>query len=425
MTINGLKFGNILELISKSIPVLLGIFIFLNPFPHNTGTREIVYTLTVFFVILLLCTKKYKFSFSSPLAIPFLLLTGWVIITHIFALDPKDSIRDSYSHLIKYIVIYFILINCIATEKHFLIFINIIIVSVTLFAVAALIYFYFIEGHLLTERFGISFKNSATNIIGFSTISAFLFSLSFFFSAGHIRKKLLYFSTMVPLFAASFLTQSRADIVALVVSISVILAIKSKKIMALILMLLIAISILSPLSDRFLEKKRYKVRSGLLLYSLEIIKANPLWGTGFSIDTFQNHKLIKAKQYLEKIPEEYRRHGKAFNFPHSIFLSIAIRSGLPALLLYLLILITAAVLCLRLQKYGRNSFIRQWSNTLLAALMMFIIKGAVEPAFTHLVDTIFYTILAMITILWRLNTIGSDPEYIKQQITESASGSNM
>jgi hypothetical protein len=60
-------------------------------------------------------------------------------------------------------------------------------------------------------------------------------------------------------------------------------------------------------------------------------------------------------------------------------------------------------MCLSLARHGENEFILNWALCLVSAFMVILIKGLFEPIFTHFVDTLFYTILAMITILWNLN----------------------
>ena len=102
---------NWLDLLIRSIPFLMGIFIFFNPFPHTTAIKEICYYLSVFVVTILILSKNIDFTFKTPLLLPFGLFILWSFLSIFFALDKKNSIHDFYSHLIRYVILYYILIN--------------------------------------------------------------------------------------------------------------------------------------------------------------------------------------------------------------------------------------------------------------------------------------------------------------------------
>jgi hypothetical protein len=43
---------------------------------------------------------------------------------------------------------------------------------------------------------------------------------------------------------------------------------------------------------------------------------------------------------------------------------------------------------------------------------MFLVKGSLDPIFTHLTEVVLFTILAMITIVWNLNQ--AEPETLHE-----------
>jgi len=89
----------------------MGIFLFFTPFSHTTAIKEICFYLSIFVVLIIICSKKIDFSFKSPLSLPFALFTVWAFIGLFFALYKKNSIHDFYAHLLKYLAIYYIMIN--------------------------------------------------------------------------------------------------------------------------------------------------------------------------------------------------------------------------------------------------------------------------------------------------------------------------
>ena len=64
----------ILNILTLSVPILMGIYLFFNPFSHTTAIKEICFYLSVFIVLILICFKKIHFSFKSPLTLPFAFL---------------------------------------------------------------------------------------------------------------------------------------------------------------------------------------------------------------------------------------------------------------------------------------------------------------------------------------------------------------
>ena len=107
----------IFQWLNKSIPVLIGIFIFFNPFPHTTAVKEICFYLSVLIVLILYLFKKKDFDFKTPFMLSFALFVSWSFLGLFFALDKNNSIHDFYSHLMRYIILYFILINLFRSKK--------------------------------------------------------------------------------------------------------------------------------------------------------------------------------------------------------------------------------------------------------------------------------------------------------------------
>ena len=127
----------LLQVLANGVLCLLGIFIFFDPFPHTTSIQEISFYLSVFLFVLGIVLKKIPFSFKSPLSLPFALFTLWAGLGLFFALDLENSLHDFYSHLLKYLMLYFMLINMFSTKKRLMWLSWIIIISATVFCVGA------------------------------------------------------------------------------------------------------------------------------------------------------------------------------------------------------------------------------------------------------------------------------------------------
>ncbi|MFC1828909.1 O-antigen ligase family protein [Thermodesulfobacteriota bacterium] len=396
------------NLLNQSVVVLMCALIFINPFPHIQTTHEIAFYFAVFTVLVLVLSKKIKLEFNTPLTTPFILYASWAFIGLFFALDKLDSAHDFYSHLLKYIILYYILINFFSSKNRLILLSWMILISATIFSVVSLFYFYITLGNPLSMRFGQGFPNSATNVMGYTTVFALLLSFHYLKSERRLYPKLFLIISFIFLSAASFLPQSRGTILAAVFAFFIIL--KRKKTYSLFVGIVIVLIVWSPLKDRIVNPEYYHDRLFLTFFSLEIIKDYPIIGVGYSLDALKNHNLIDPVRYKARLPEKYRSYKYpgtnieyAFILPHSMFLNVPVRLGLVGLGLFLYILFAFSKMSWTLTKNGENDFIKSWNLVIFSAFVMFVVKGAFEPIDTHIVEVIYFTIFSMMTILWRLN----------------------
>ncbi|MFH2218777.1 MAG: O-antigen ligase family protein [Pseudomonadota bacterium] len=381
---------------------MMGLFIFLNPFPHITTIKEFIFYPTAFAVLVLIATGKIDFSFKSPLSLPFALFVSWALLNLFFALDKPGSIHDFLAHLIKYIFFYYVLINFFSSKKGLDTLSWLIIVPSTIFSIVSLSYFYIVLQNPLSTRFGNNFTDSATNIIGFTIVFAFILAVHHILSDKTFYLKTACVFCLFPLFAASILTQSRGTILALILS-SFVLLINHKKTLFCFSFMILFLVWINPAQKRIAEYDSYHVRLGTFYYSVEMIKDYPVIGSGFSIDTFRDPKIFNPDEYMKRIPDKYRKQPHGIYWPHNMLLSMGVRVGLIGLVLFLYLLFVPAKMCWHLIRSGGDEYIKNWGICLSSVYIMLCVHGLFNPIFTHFVDVIFYTILSMITILWRLN----------------------
>ncbi|MCK4821895.1 O-antigen ligase family protein, partial [bacterium] len=329
--------GNFLQILNLSVPILMGIFLFFNPFSHTTSIKEICFYLSAFIVLILLFFKKTEFSFKSPLTLPFILFVIWAFIGLFFAVHKENSIHDFYAHLLKYLAIYYILINFFNSRKRFILLSWIIIISATVFSIGGMIYFYLILGNSFpTAR--IVFQETPSGIIGFVTIFAILLSLHFISKRVDLYQKLVLMLSLAATVVITFLTLSRGSLLALVLSL-LLLFMKNKKVVIIFsVFMVIALSVV-PLKnsltfDTMQKKLRNSARINIWRTHLEIIKDHPISGIGFGMDEMSCDQDLWDK-YSAKLPPERR---VAAMDPHNILVSTALRIGLVGLALFFYII---------------------------------------------------------------------------------------
>jgi len=382
--------------------IVTGLLIFLNPFPHLTAFTNILSGLVLFLFLHLFFIKAIKPQWQTPFLIPFACYLTMGIISTIFALDKMESLGDLFSHLVRYIALFFIITNCFNTKKRFRCLVRILIVSGIVFSIASLFYFYIIKGNSLVTRFGTGFTDSAICEIGIITVFAFILSLGEINQSQNNTVKWLLITGLVPLLAASLMTQSRGTILSIITATLVIDIFKKRRLsFAILICVFLFYSLNTPLQDRLKAASNYDDRISIYLYSMEIIKDYPVVGTGFSIDTFRNSKLIDSNRYKERIPEKYR--GYPMLWPHNMFLSIWVRTGIMGLASFCVLLISFVNVAVRLIRFGKESFIQTNAVYVLSSFTMFCTIGLFSPIFTHFTDFTFFTIFSMLSILWHLD----------------------
>ena len=397
----------IFKILKLSVPILMGIFIFFNPFPHTTTIKETCFYGSVIIVLILICFKKIDFSFKSPLTLPFALFTAWAFIGLFFALDKEGSIHDFRAHLLKYIVFYYILINFFNSRKRLVSLSWVIVISATIFSIGEIYYFYFMLGNSFSVKLVPGLNEISVNQIGFITVTAAIFSLYHIITVNNLYVKIISFTSLLPLCVLSVLTQTRSTAFAMFLSV-IILCFKNKKVMVVCLGIILIGICISPLKNRFIYINPITdLRLDINRTTFEIIKDFPIIGIGFGMETYGNRKYINLDVYNKKVPVKYRQKSIHI-FPHSILFSIAVRTGLVGFALFLCILFMSLKTCWRSIRHGKNNFIKRWGICIASVLVAVIVMGIFEAWSRHVQKVVLYTALAMMTIIWELNNVSSE-----------------
>lgn len=395
----GYSLNGRLENIAVALMLLV---IFLNPFPHTTFLEQLFFYTAVLAMIAMARKTLDTFYYGTPLLCPFALFLFWAAISVIFALDKPDSAHDLYSHLIRYLIFYLVVINLFGTKKRLLLLAACVVLSEFVFAVGGLILYYGIFRNDISSRFFYNgFRAIAPDVIPFGfTLGLFLAVWLFKMRQNRLQRSFLA-AAIVVLTISTIATQSRGAVLALCIAFPVQLW-DHKKMLSFLLLGIVLTIALSPMQNRILAHHfKDSVRSGLILYSLEIIKDYPVFGTGFSIDTFRNPEFIDKETYLSRIPEKYR--GNLFHRPHNMFLCMATRIGLVGMVLYAVWFAVALFMCCRLILYSKDRFIQSLARCCLALLTMFLTNGVLQVMSTHFIDVIQFIIFSLLTVIWKIN----------------------
>ena len=386
------------EVLNKSIPVLMGIFIFFNPFPHTTSIKEICFYLSVVIVLFVLFFKKNKFSLKTPLFLPFGLLLFWAMVGIFFALNIEHTVHDVYSHLLRYIALYCILINFFQSRKRLIALSWIFIISSTVFSIGGLFYSYVKFSWDLSARM-IYLNQRPFNVIGVIAGFAFFLTLNHIRIESHVYRRVFLVMCLFPLFAISVTTYERSIFIGMVLAGIVFLSNHKTK-MLIFLGVMVLVFALTPIRHRFKPRNFFhNIRIGANYITLRIIKDYPITGIGFGIQPYEN----MAREINEnKTPKKYKQR-KVIGHPHNIVLDITVRLGVVGLVIFFYIIFVFFKMCRECIKKGQDDFIKSWGHCMAAAFVIFFVIGFFQPIFSHAPEVILCSIFAIVTILWRLN----------------------
>jgi O-antigen ligase len=250
----------------------------------------------------------------------------------------------------------------------------------------------------------------STNLIPVITVVAFVFGLHLMFRTRFTAARILLSLALLILAAATVSTQSRAAVISLFTAAAVILFFRNRVAMIVCLAVLLSLSSLAYLN----REKRHEfseigsiernVRISLALMAGGILEDYPITGIGFGTNIFGER--IDHEKYNSKLPQAYqlsdtnlKGHTKE---PHSMYTSIAIRTGLPGFGFFLLFVGAFLLNGIRLMR-SENDEAKEVSHCLFAAMVGMLIVGLFERCLSPITDMVFYTVVAMEGILIRID----------------------
>jgi O-antigen ligase len=410
------KKERLFAILTFAIPLLMSIYLFFNPFPHTTAIKEFCFYLSLLALVALIIFKKSNFSLRSPLTISFFSFFLWGIFGLFFALDLTNSVHDLRAHFLKYVAIYYLLVNYFNSHKKLEILSWIVIASATIFSLGAIIDFYFIDRNPFSLRLGVTFLEIHTDYIGFVLIFALTLTLNKLLNEKSIIIKSLMFLSSFILCLTTLLTQSKGSLIALLIAI-IILSYLNKKILIFMIITTLMVIIIPGFKERINPQYIFQnERIQINVLTMEIIKAHPFTGIGFGMQIYGNQNLVDLKKVDSKLPKKYQGGvgGVFIGSPHNTILDIAVRTGIVGLLLFLSIILTALWMLWQTGKSVRSEYFKSWIVCTFAAFFSFMIAALFADTTFGPQAIVFYTILAMITILWNINKQGKSENYIAE-----------
>jgi O-antigen ligase len=386
--------------LEQALTALVGLLVFLTPFPHTTALKETAFYIPLAGMLYLALSKKKTFTWSTPLALPFAGIAAWSLIGLFFAVDRTNTAQDILFHLLKYYALYFLVVQFYPSQKGFDTLARIIVASTALFSVGAIVYFYPVMGHDFSVRLGhsgqYSFFEMSANYMCFPTVFAAILAFNLLLKEKTPGARILSGAALLSVLAATLLTQTRGGLIALAAGM-VVLFVRDRLRLALVLAGLFAATLVvfaNPESaTRFSPRAILgNERLSMIHMYLEMVQERPLAGVGFGMQILQKRDYMKP--YYERVPESYRDEGFHVS-PHNFYLDVTVRLGVVGLFLYLAVAVTAWVMALKALRHNPRDGL-----CMLAAWTALLLQAVVADASFGAPAVVFYLHLAMITILF-------------------------
>lgn len=399
---------------------LLSVYVVVNPFAHTTSIKEICfYGSLLAFVAAIVAGKRDFWDNPTPLRTPTLMFVGWVLVGLIWAQDRQNTWHDIYSHLFRYIVLYFLLINFFSLRKNTALLSWFFSLSIVVFIIYALWNHFIVTDKGVFQRFMGNSEGMTYNLLSIpAIISIFFVSCNAFTTTEGQCRRFLPLFLLAPLITGLILTRARSAFLAVgVAGFIFLLCLKKKLIPVLLIILACLLFLFVPLKQRFGEASLKNLRVAHALLVLEVTKDYPVTGIGFGMESFG--KALDLTAYKKRITERYGvnySQEEVLIDPHNMYTDILVRTGIPGFLLFLAFVFQLNKMIWS-SKRSNDPFLRVWSVGIGCSLISYFVIGFFEPVFSHMHEFNFMILVGFSSILWQQHILSIQNEKMVHNIT--------
>jgi O-antigen ligase len=357
-------------------------------------------------VVLLINREQVIFSFRSPFTVPFILFSLWVLLCVPFALNESNSLHDFYTHLVKYLIIFYILSTYFASKRLFVVLCWIIVISITIFSAGGIVYYYIVKGALLQDRFGLPEVGVDINHIGFLAVPALFITIVLMAQSGVLKRTFLFLS-MISAISAIVLSGTKGALLGLIIPIAFLFT-KHKKITAIALLFLLSLIVITPFESKLHVQKLQDsvvaeveaIRFSIWRTYAQIIKEHPVCGIGYGMLSYNRNLFIQNNFELPNIDKS--KNSKSFFMPHNTLIDLAVRTGIVGVCLFLYCIYMFFRVGWLLCRDKKDNFVRNWSLCIMACCLSLIIQGMFVDLMIGLQAIYLFIFFATINILWQI-----------------------
>lgn len=381
----------------RVVPFLVLLNIALNPFPHTTSIREGSYYSAVALLVFYFLRYRDWRAFKTPLTLPVALFTGWAFVGLLWAMDVSASLHDIRSHLLKYMVFFLLLTIFINSRAKIRLLFWVIIVSVVISGFHDMYFFYVVGKNSLLSRMCIENHQLPVGPLGFMALFAVMLAVYLLRVGEGFWGKCVLGLSLGGILLILFVTQMRSLLVALPF-IVVALFWDNKKILAVVILAVILSFFGFYTKLRSLNaRESYTDRLTINYMSLLLIKEQPITGIGFSMETPGDRRFVDHEKLRGQVPLAIKNDNVEYTSPHSLWLGLAIQTGVVGLILFLAVWTTAIRMCVTLIRDAVSPENRLLGQLVLSAILLFSVYGLFNVVFMHFLELLMCVSFALVS----------------------------
>lgn len=382
----------------RVVPFLVLVNVALNPFPHTTSIREVSYYSAVALLAFYFLRYRDWSSFNTPFTLPVALFTGWAFVGLFWALDVGASLHDIRSHLLKYVGLFLLLTIFFNSRAKIRLLFWAIIVSVVISGFHDMYFFYVVDKNSFLTRMCISNHQLPVGPLGFMALYAAALVVHLLRAGEEFWGKCALTVCLGGLLLILFVTQMRSLLVSMPF-VAVALFWDNKKILMAVMLAVVLFFF------GFFTKLRspdnmgsYTDRLTINYMSLLLIKEHPITGMGFSMETPGDSRFVDHEKLRGQVPKAIKNEGVEYTSPHSMWIGLAIQTGVVGLILFLVVWSRAITICVKLIREEVSLENRLLGQLALSAIVLFSLYGLFNVVLMHLLELLMCVSFAIISV---------------------------
>jgi putative inorganic carbon (HCO3(-)) transporter len=341
-------------------------------------------------ILKIISVEKLEWK-KSPLDIPILIYLLSQVIASLLGITPINSLKDVMDTEWA-VVLYFILTNNIKDEKFIKQLVGILIMVSSIMGIYGIYQYYtgldLYKQKIIDTQIGGRYRASGnfglSLTFGGYQMAVFFVALGIVFGIKDIKEKLFFAVLSIPIFLSVFASLTRSAVIGVLagVVLFIILKIKRKFVLAVISVIVVILTtvilpeILSNISH-FFNREYDTERLKLYQTSINIIKDFPIFGIGpgnfgFYFDSYKELYLYEAIQ------------------THSIYLEVAVHTGLIGLICFLWIWGTFLYYGYKRYKLIEDNYFKNFVLGTMLGIFAFLVAGNLQNYYTDLEDTMLW-----------------------------------
>ena len=141
----------------------------------------------------------------------------------------------------------------------------------------------------------------------------------------------------------------------------------------------------------------YTDRLTINYMSLLLIKESPVTGIGFSMETAGDPRFVDHEKLRAQVPDAIKNEVVEYTSPHSMWIGLAIQTGVVGLFLFLAVWVMAIRMCVKSIRDAVSFESRLLGQLGLSLIVLFSLYGLFNVVFMHFLELLMCVSFAVVS----------------------------